>query len=101
MREENPYLNQKFDFNEIVVIHSTNQRLITFNNKRGYVVGKLSPDDYQLGDSRDIVYSIRIEGVRECWCIAEEDIESTGLFMNNEIMETWELGQDQYRFRDK
>jgi hypothetical protein len=28
MKEENPYLNQKFSFKEIVIIHSINPRLI-------------------------------------------------------------------------
>jgi hypothetical protein len=92
MKEENPYLNQKFDFKEIVTIHSTNPRLITFNNKRGYITGKLSPDDYQPGDSKDIVYAVRIEGVRNGWCIAEEDLESTGLFFDDVVAEHWDFG---------
>jgi hypothetical protein len=91
MKEENPYLKQKFGFNEIVTIHSTDPQLTTFNNKRGFIVGKLSPNDYQSGDSKNIVYTVRIEGVRECWCIAEESLESTGLFFNDIVAEHWDF----------
>ncbi|MDR1141326.1 MAG: immunity 26/phosphotriesterase HocA family protein [Planctomycetaceae bacterium] len=79
----NPYIKQKFDLNEIVIIRSIKPSLVAFNNKRGFIVGKLSPDDYQQGDSTDIFYGVRIEGIREGYFISEDDLEATGNFFDN------------------
>lgn len=81
MNSYNPYLNQKYDFYEIVIIQSMKPSLLHLNGRRGYIKGKLSPDDYAPGDSAEISYGVRVEGIREGWFIAEGDLKHTGEFM--------------------
>lgn len=80
--ENNPYLNQKYDFYEIVIVRSHKSEYKKINGLRGYIDGKLSPDDYEPGDSPHISYGVCLENVRNGWCIPEEDLESTGEFMH-------------------
>lgn len=94
MSEENPYLHQKYSFYEIVIINSQKEKLSQYNGKRGFIAGKLYPDDYKPGDSKTISYGVRIEGVRNGWDIDEADLEYTGEFVDpnsDEIHKWWPL----------
>ena len=93
MDEDNPYLHQKYSFYEIVIIRSQKERLSQYNGKRGFIAGKLHPDDYTPGfDSKTISYAVRIEGVLHGWCVDEDELEYTGEFVdpeNAEEMTKW------------
>ncbi len=78
----NPYKNQKYRFDEIVIVHSENPSLCHLNGLEGYINSKISPEDYTPGDAPTIVYGVRFEGMRDGWCIPEDDLLYTGKFIN-------------------
>jgi hypothetical protein len=90
--DNNPYKNQRFDYMEVVIIHSLKTNLVKWNGRRGFIVSKLVPQDYRPGDSREITYGVKIEGVIHTYSIAECDLESMGLYFTDEIAEDWNFG---------
>ena len=67
-------MDSKFDFFEIVIVHSEDKDLICLEGKRCIVLGK-SQDDEDAWH-----YAVSCKDVDHTWIVPEADLRSTGTF---------------------
>jgi hypothetical protein len=65
----------KFQFYEIVRINSNNPELAEIQGETGAILGRSDEENGLYS------YGVFIDRDEICWCVAEEDIESTGVVL--------------------